>query len=57
MKAGLVLIFLFDVFNIFGQSYSSTGYPDASGSGHTYFYPAAGRHARFGFQLQHWRER
>ena len=55
-KVGIVAA-TFDVFNIFGQSYSSTGYPDASGSGHTYFYPAAGRHARFGFQLQHWRKK
>ena len=40
-----------DVFNIFDRSYSTTGYPDASGSGLTYLYPAAGRHARFCFNF------
>ena len=49
-QVGLVAATL-DVFNIFDRSYSTTGYPDASGSGYSYFYPAAGRHARFGFQL------
>lgn len=42
----------FDVFNIFNQSYSTTGYPDASGSGQFYFYPAAGRHVRFSLHFQ-----
>ena len=42
----------FDVFNIFNQSYSTTGYPDASGSGQFYFYPAAGRHALLSLNLQ-----
>ena len=42
----------FDVFNIFDQSYSTTGYPDASGSGQVYFYPAAGRQVRLSLNLQ-----
>ncbi|MDE0502989.1 MAG: TonB-dependent receptor, partial [Candidatus Poribacteria bacterium] len=41
-----------DVFNIFNRSYSTTGYPDASGTGNTYFYPAAGRHALASLNLQ-----
>ena len=49
-RVGLVAATL-DVFNIFDRFYSTTGCPDASGSGYSYFYPAAGRHARFGFQL------
>ena len=46
-KRGLISATL-DLFNIFDLSYSTTGYPDASGSGHTYFYPAAGREVRLG---------
>lgn len=42
----------FDVFNIFNQSYSTTGYADASGSGQFYFYPAAGRHMLLSLNLQ-----
>ena len=42
----------FDVFNIFNQSYSTTGYPDASGSGQFYFYPAARRHMLLSLNLQ-----
>ena len=36
-----------DVFNILNKSYSTTGHPDAAGSGLVYYYPAAGRHVRF----------
>ena len=42
----------FDVFNIFNQSYSTTGYPDTSGSRQLYFYPAAGRHMLLSLNLQ-----
>ncbi len=42
----------FDVFNIFDKSYSTTGFPDASGSGLVYFYPAAERHVRFSLNIQ-----
>lgn len=31
------------VFNVFDSEYSTTGYPDPSGSGAVYYYPAAGR--------------
>jgi outer membrane receptor protein involved in Fe transport len=31
------------VFNVFDSEYSTTGYPDPSGSGAVYHYPAAGR--------------
>lgn len=31
------------VFNLFDREYSTTGYPDPSGSGASYYYPAAGR--------------
>ena len=50
-KFGLVSA-TFDVINIFNQSYSTTGYPDASGSGQFYFYPAAGRHMLLSLNLQ-----
>ncbi len=54
-RVGIVAATL-DVFNIFDRSYSTTGHPDASGSGHSYFYPAAGQHAHFGLQLTHARK-
>ena len=42
----------FDVFNLFDKAYSTTGFPDASGSGQVYFYPAAERHVRFSLNIQ-----
>ena len=41
-----------DVFNILDKSYSTTGHPDAAGSGLVYYYPAAGRHVRFSLTVQ-----
>ena len=41
-----------DVFNILNKSYSTTGHPDAAGSGLVYYYPAAGRHVRFSLNVQ-----
>ena len=37
-----------EVRNLFGSQYASTGFPDPSGSGEAYLYPAAGRTARIG---------
>ena len=50
-QRGLVSVTL-DLSNIFNLSYSTTGYPDASGSGHTYFYPAVGREVRLGLIIR-----
>jgi outer membrane receptor protein involved in Fe transport len=41
-----------DVRNLFGALYSSTGFPDPSGSGEAYLYPAAGRTVRFGVRSE-----
>ncbi|MBT3266290.1 TonB-dependent receptor [Candidatus Poribacteria bacterium] len=36
-----------EALNLLGEEYSSTGFPDTSGSGAVYFYPAAERAVRF----------
>jgi len=38
--------FTADALNLFDREYVTTGYPDPSGSGVSYFYPAAGRTLR-----------
>ncbi|MCZ6678697.1 MAG: TonB-dependent receptor [Candidatus Poribacteria bacterium] len=38
--------------NLLDESYSTTGFPDATGSGLVYFYPAAERHLRVSLSIQ-----
>lgn len=38
--------------NLLDKSYSTTGFPDNTGSGLVYFYPAAGRYLRFNLNFQ-----
>ena len=40
-----------DVFNLFDETYSTTGFPDPAGSDVVFFYPAAGRTLRLGLSL------
>lgn len=44
-----VRLFL-DVRNLFAAHYSTTGFPDPSGSGAIYYYPAAGRSFEIGIR-------
>ena len=41
-----------ELINLFDKSYSTTGFPDNTGSGLVYFYPAAGRYLRFSLNVQ-----
>ncbi len=41
-----------EALNLLNRSYSTTGYPDTSGSGLVYYYPAAGRSVRFSLNIQ-----
>ena len=48
---GLRAVELFaDVRNVFDTDYSTTGFPDPSGSGAVYYYPAAGRSLEIGLR-------
>ena len=38
--------------NLFNRSYSTTGFPDNTGSGLVYFYPAAERYFRVNLKIQ-----
>ncbi len=37
-----------EVFNVPGREYSTTGFPDPTGTGTIYYYPAAGRLLQIG---------
>ena len=41
-----------ELMNLLDKSYSTTGFPDNTGSGLVYFYPAAGRYLRFNLNLE-----
>ena len=41
-----------ELMNLLDKSYSTTGFPDNTGSGLVYFYPAAGRYLRFNLNVQ-----
>ena len=41
-----------ELVNLIDKSYSTTGFPDNTGSGLVYFYPAAGRYLRFSLNVQ-----
>lgn len=41
-----------ELMNLLDKSYSTTGFPDNTGSGLAYFYPAAGRYLRFNLNVQ-----
>ena len=40
-----------DIFNLFDETYSTTGFPDPAGSDVVFFYPAAGRTLRLGLSV------
>lgn len=41
-----------EVFNVFDEKYSTTGFPDPAGTGLVYLYPAASRSIRLGFTVK-----